>query len=489
MRSRRRVVIRAALAAATAVVLLVAAGCSATPLPDSPAPTTSAPEAKELGELAAAESTPVEDSVYPDVGDPSVDALHYDLDLTWHRAARRLEGTETLEFRATTTDDSFQLDLGKPLQVEDVTLDGQPVEADHVGKDLVVHADVEADQEYTLVLEYAGTPAPVPAPVTRTDFSTTGWTVSPSGSVWTMQEPYGAFTWYAVNDQPSDKALYDFTIRVEAPWVGIANGTLTSRTVVDGQTVTRFHLDAPASSYLVTIAIGDYVVRRDETSSGTPMAYWALRPQRRALRDLRFGTQAIEWIEGRLGPYPFASGGILLTESESGMETQTLVTLGDSPYIRSRPVIVHELIHQWYGDLVTPTDWSDLWMNEGMTMYLQLVYESEQTGRDLDGRMDELRPYDQQLRDESGPPADYDPASFGDGNVYYCPALMWHELRHKVGDDIFWRLVREWPRTAAYGNANRDQWIAWWEEQTGEDLQDLFDAWLYGATTPKPGSV
>ena len=35
-----------------------------------------------------------------------------------------------------------------------------------------------------------------------------------------MQEPYGAYTWYAVNDQPSDKALYDFTISVPAPWIG-----------------------------------------------------------------------------------------------------------------------------------------------------------------------------------------------------------------------------------------------------------------------------
>ena len=45
-----------------------------------------------------------------------------------------------------------------------------------------------------------------------------------------MQEPYGAYTWYAVNDQPSDKALYSFTITAPAPWVGVANGELVSRT-------------------------------------------------------------------------------------------------------------------------------------------------------------------------------------------------------------------------------------------------------------------
>ena len=69
-----------------------------------------------------------------------------------------------------------------------------------------------------------------------------------------MQEPYGAFTWYAVNDQPSDKALYDFTISTPAPWVGVANGELRSREEVDGDTVTAWHLDEPAASYLVTVA-------------------------------------------------------------------------------------------------------------------------------------------------------------------------------------------------------------------------------------------
>ena len=42
-----------------------------------------------------------------------------------------------------------------------------------------------------------------------------------------MQEPYGAYTWYAVNDQPSDKAFYDITVTVPAPWSGIANGVMT----------------------------------------------------------------------------------------------------------------------------------------------------------------------------------------------------------------------------------------------------------------------
>ena len=49
-----------------------------------------------------------------------------------------------------------------------------------------------------------------------------------------MQEPFGAYTWYAVNDQPSDKALYSFTITTPAPWVGVANGELRDRRTKKG---------------------------------------------------------------------------------------------------------------------------------------------------------------------------------------------------------------------------------------------------------------
>ena len=44
----------------------------------------------------------------------------------------------------------------------------------------------------------------MPAPTRRSDFSTTGMSVTDDGELWTMQEPYGAYSWYPVNDQPAD---------------------------------------------------------------------------------------------------------------------------------------------------------------------------------------------------------------------------------------------------------------------------------------------
>jgi aminopeptidase N len=461
------------------------------PEPSSPASTeivhdgpTSEPDDPAFD---AALSEPVEDSVYPDVGDPGVDALHYDLDLRWAPRTKTLDALETLVFRSTEDDDDFQLDFSKALTATTVVLDGDEADFEQVGKDLIVHAPVTEDQRYTLEIAYAGTPRPAAAPTTRSDFSTTGWTITDDNETWTMQEPYGAFTWYAVNDQPADKALYDFTISAPPNWVGVANGELESRSTEDGRTVTRWHLDEPASSYLVTVAIGDFQMTRDESASGVPITFWTPRDQPRVIDGLRKTAAGLDWLEEKLGPYPFDSLGVLLVDSFSGMETQTMITLGTTDYTTSPEVLVHEMAHQWYGDLVTPNDWRDVWMNEGMAMYLQGLYEADHGVDTVKSLMDFWASFEPRMRRENGPPADYDPSTFGEGNIYYGPALMWDELRKRIGDDAFFALVRDWPHVHENANASRDDFLPWLEERTGLELSDFFDKWLLAKNSPRRG--
>ena len=104
-------------------------------------------------------SEPVEDRLYPDVGDPGVDALHYQLDLAWSPQSKTLDGVETLVFRATGDADEFRLDLGEPLTVSALTVDGTAADFEENGKDLVVRAPVVADRRYAVEIQYAGTPA------------------------------------------------------------------------------------------------------------------------------------------------------------------------------------------------------------------------------------------------------------------------------------------------------------------------------------------
>jgi aminopeptidase N len=468
----------AALLAALALAAPALAACSSEPAAQPGAAAAEDP-------YAAAVSDPREDSLYPDVGDPGVDALHYDLDLAWDPDARELAATEVLTFRATTTAESFRLDLGGPLEVTAATLDGEPVDVAREGKDLVVDAPVEADARHELALDYAGTPQPVPAPSARDDIATTGWHTTPTGETWTMQEPYGAYSWYAVNDHPSDKAFYDVAVEVPSPWVGVSNGELVSRTEEAGTTRTQWHLEEPAASYLVTVATGELEVTEEVSAGGTPISYWTppdLAPRR--LANLRVAPDALTWLEERLGPYPFSTLGFVVVDGDSGMETQTMVTLGNDAYTTSEPVVVHEIAHHWYGNQVGPADWSEVWMNEGMTMYLQLAWEAEHGGRPLQEEMDEIAAGDAASRAYAGPPASFDPAAFGDGNIYYLPALMWHELRADLGEDAFWSMVRAWPAARDDVATDREDYWAWLEEETGTELTGFLEAWLLGERTP-----
>jgi aminopeptidase N len=236
----------------------------------------------------------------------------------------------------------------------------------------------------------------------------------------------------------------------------------------------------------MTVAFGDYVTDEVTSASGVPISLWLPRPlvEDRMDQLRRDAVEAVDWTEDLLGDYPFDTLGFLFVDSTSGMETQTMITLGTTDYAFSMPVLVHEVVHQWWGNQVTPRDWRDLWMNEGMTMYLQAMWESENGGTPLDERMAQWAAGGQALRDETGPPAAYDAARFAEPNVYYLPAVMWHAVRAELGDRTFFRLVKEWPASRDNDNAGYDEILAWWSEQSGTDLEPIFDAHLLGEDQP-----
>ncbi|MCX6399109.1 MAG: M1 family metallopeptidase [Propionibacteriales bacterium] len=439
-------------------------------------------------DLALAESETREDSVYPEIGDPLVDALHYDLELTWDPAGDTLTGRQVLTFRATADADEIPLDFNEDLAISSLTVDKTDADHDVEGTHLTIDRPVRKDKRYTIELAYAGTPKPAEAPSQRSDFSTgVGWNITGEHETWTIQEPYGAFTWYAANDQPADKAFYDFQLTAPDPMQGVANGVLTGSETTDGTTTNNWHLAEPASSYLVTVAFGDFQRADLESKSGVPIQVWTDPDGEELPGGLGYAPDAIDWLEKYLGPYPFDSFGIVVVDNESGMETQTMVTLGSTTYSLSPAVVVHEAAHHWYGDTVSPADWSEVWMNEGMAMYLQGMWEAEQEGITVAQKMDEWATFEVDLRRGAGPPAAYDADKFGDGNIYYGPALMWQELREKIGDELFFEVLREWPESQENGNADRTEYWAWLEKKTGEELTAFFEDWLLGERTPDRG--
>jgi aminopeptidase N len=434
-------------------------------------------------------STPREDPYYPAQGDPSVDALHYGLRLKWSATRRVLTGVARVDFRAPAAEDRVQLDLGDTLRVRSVRLDGVAKSFSHPGKDLVVETGpLDADSRHTLVISYRGTPRPVAVPTHRSDAGSVGWTTTKRGEVWTMQEPYGAYTWYPVNDHPSDKAFYD--VRVVAPrgMVGVVNGSLRARRQLSGgRTLTRWDLASPAASYLTTIAIGDYVRYRDTGPHGLPITYWLPRRDRRALPELRRTPELIGWLEKRLGRYPFDRLGAVVVPSATAMETQTLVTVGRrlvSDRFVLRSVLLHEYAHQWYGDTVTPDSWPDLWLNESFAFYTELRWQVSRGWTTMADVRAFLEGKDADLRAEDGPPGAYFPDHFAEDCVYACGALMIDRLSQRLGPALFARVWREWPQSHRDASVDREDYIGWLNQRTGQDLRPFLTEWLTSPTTP-----
>ncbi|MBA2574426.1 MAG: M1 family metallopeptidase [Nocardioidaceae bacterium] len=496
----RRIPHRGRTAIATTLTMLTMLGAGACsgaaeqaelpePAPEQAELPEPAPEQAAMLEpdvLRAGESEPVEDPYYPEMSNPEVDVLHYLLALDWD--GDQLTGETTVTFRATEDTDSVRLDLSSALEAGQVSLDGEAIEHEQADDGIALETGALSPSDtHTLVIPYAGTPEATPAPSARPDMTEgLGWNVDEDGSVYTFQEPYGAFTWYPVNDHPSDQALYDAAITTYDGTVGVFNGTLEASARSGDATTNTWHLDAPAASYLVTIAIGPYTEHMHATSGGMEISYWT-RPEDEALLPLlkHDSNVAFEWAEEHIGDYPFSSLGFVVVGGSSAMETQTMITVSRGAVERADAVVLHELSHQWFGNSVTPRDWKAMWLNEGWAMYLQQWFETD-TGRSkYAGGIENWRSYDVAARRSSGPPGDFDPDSFGDVNVYLGPALMLDRIRQRLGDATFERIVKTWFAEHEGETVDRQVFTSWLNRETGVNFTRLIATWLDSERTPR----
>jgi aminopeptidase N len=443
--------------------------------------------AANAGRYAAARSHPLADPYYPAVGVTSVDALHYGLDLRWDDAHRVLTGTARIRFRATRDESTVRLDLGKPLAVSRVLLDGAAVTAKHSGHVLTMATGpLRRGSRHTLLISYRGTPRSVRVPTDRPDLVRGGWATQRDGEAWSVQEPFGAFTWYPVNDHPSDKAFYDITLRTKKAWHGVTDGHLRSDRVVGDERVMRWHLGSPAASYLVALDIGPYKQYRDTGPHGLPLSYWVRPQNRNELKNLRRTPAILKWLEAKLGRFPFRQVGVVVSPTHTAEETETMVTMGagilDDRFGLSD--LAHELTHQWYGDEVTPDNWPDLWLNESFAMYVEIRWDATHNIESMTQWRHTLVNTDQQNRTQDGPPGRYHKHQFADISVYFCGALMLDRLHTMLPHQVFARLLRGWPTLHRFGNVHRSEWVRYLDRVSGRHLDHFVHRWLDSKRSP-----
>jgi hypothetical protein len=209
--------------------------------------------------------------------------------------------------------------------------------------------------------------------------------------------------------------------------------------------------------------------------------------------SLRRQPEILRFLEGYAGHYPFnTAGGIVDNYPLSfALENQTRPIY--SPFffvfdpVFGEFVIVHELAHQWYGDSLTVKRWQHIWLNEGFATYAEWLWGEAQgfgTAQEtFDVLYGEIPPDDPFWELTIGDPG---PEHLFDGEVYTRGALTLHALRMAVGDVDFFRILRRWAQGREGELVTTDQFVRLAERISGEQLDDLFEAWLFTSGKPEP---
>ena len=217
----------------------------------------------------------------------------------------------------------------------------------------------------------------------------------------------------------------------------------------------------------------------------------------------------LEWMEDRVGRYPFDVYGALVPEDANigfALETQT-ISLYDQGWFEStqgvwEPTMIHELAHEWFGNSVTPYEWSDLWLNEGHASWYEFTvrrgerparrgheFWPDETGyATLEELMEAIYAHGDQWRHDFGPPGrpiSGDAADLFSFQVYHGGALILYALRQKIGHRAFEQLEREWVRRYRDGVVRSADFVALASKVARRDLSGFLNAWIYSETTPR----
>ncbi|MDC0772527.1 M1 family metallopeptidase [Streptomyces sp. HD] len=430
-------------------------------------------------------SSGLRDPYFPKAGNGGYDVTHYDLDLAYEPEEEHVSGTATLTARATQDLSAFDLDL-KGMDVKDVKVEGKHARWNRAGQELTVrpHDDLADGETFRVTVRYSGTPATI----TDADGSEEGWLPTEAGAL-ALGEPVGSMAWFPANNHPSDKASYDIEVSVPEEFEAVSNGELLNRTTRDGRTTFRWRTTEPMASYLATLAVGDYEIRRFTTDGGLPV-YAAVTPDQAGPGGKAVARipEVMDWAEDNFGPYPFSSTGAIIDRPDSAeyaLETQNRPVFPGTP---DTETLVHELAHQWFGNSVTPKTWRDMWLNEGFATYAEWLWNEDHGGKSAQEKFDAM--YDHGEDDYkdlwSYPPAKPGDAEYISGNpVYQRGAMVIHKIRETVGDDTFYDIVQGWTKTHRHGNADTDDFTAYVEKMApDEDFDAIWEDWLYGDGKP-----
>jgi aminopeptidase N len=412
------------------------------------------------------------------------DVLRYQLALTPDVAAKTIAGREVITLRPDVDGLRHLRFSANALSIERAVLDGAAVIVSRDGNslDLELARPLRRGHSVKLELSYRGRPA-------------RGFAGSPT----MLYTSYFACDWMICGqDDFGDKADFALDLHVPAGMTSLSVGTLIKkRSGPGGDEIHHWETPRPYSAYLFGFAVGRFARTSSRVGSRT-LTYLSDVADAAALnRRLAPTADMVTFLAGRAGlPLPAANYTQLLVAGDEAQEAATYSVLGLDA-VPAQPAdaakdwaIVHELAHQWWGNLVTCTTLQDFWLNEGITTFMTAAWKEHRYGSAA--YQAELQLARQRL--DRARVQGYDKPLAWSGRYpdlrtrravqYSKGALFMAHLREALGEKAFWAGLRRYTRAHAGGTVISIDLQRAFEASSGRDLQPLFARWVYGDPAP-----
>lgn len=424
---------------------------------------------------------------------------------------RALAGDARLTFRATAPVERLVVDLDRVFRIEAVEVDGRAV-APGAWRNPDGRMRVElprplaAGARATLRIRYAGIPHVAKKAPWDGGFV---WDEAPDGSPWIATAVQGEgcdLFWPCIDHPMGEPEEVVQHVTVPAPLVAAGNGVPAGMDERDGWRTYHWRARQP-DTYAIALNIGPYELLeadyRSRYGNTIPLRFWYLEGNRAKAEGL-FAEfpKMLDFFEEKIGPYPFGDEKMGVVETPHlGMEHQTINAYGND-YRKDENgydwLLQHELSHEWFGNQLTNTDWSGMWLHEGFGSYMQPLYLQW-----LRGDMEYMAALMKQRATLSNkapiaPPGPMTEDQVYDGergpglDIYYKGSLVLHTLRGLIGDEAFFAAIRRLvygtddPRPGGFAprygtTGDFTDAIAHF---TGRDYGWFFDVYLRSAALP-----
>ncbi len=435
-----------------------------------------------------------------------VSAVRYAIQLELRSHADTLPGRETLRFTLSATGAASGLPLDyREGTVRSATLNGSPLPTSLNEGHLTLPATLLHPGENTVEIAFTSRIAPAGAAITRYDDKTDG-----NEYLYSLFVPMDASMAFPCFDQPDLKARFTLTATAPTAWTVVGN-TAPSQIKANGETSsTHFHETRPISTYLFAFAAGPWV--RMAGGPGQPAVYVRKSQLKRAEPEVpelqSITARGITWLADYFGqPFPFPKYDLVLIPGFpfGGMEHAGATFLNeDGVLFRSAPTesdrfrrditTLHELTHQWFGDLVTMRWFDDLWLKEGFAQYMayRCLDSLEPGSQAWKHFYEDIKPLAYGIDETPGTtPIFQDIPNLKDAKSAYgaivyqkAPAIL-KQLEFRLGPDSFRNGLRLYLRQHAYGNAQWSDLIEAFHTAGGGDVRTWADAWVLRRGMPE----